>query len=154
VYHSKEPYIDLPPSRTQNIVFPATPRTVLTGSTKFSIIPWSSAWYYQVHLGSTLLAKPLSAAKVVWPTKYKLSVPHTFGHIEIIGTKKKMRAFWRVQTTSNDTYQAKVNDVYFDLMIRRQLIFPFATATTRSTSMRAVKPSTGSCFFIKHIMQV
>jgi hypothetical protein len=39
---------------------------------------------------------------VLWPVKYKLSVPHTLGHIEIIGTKKKMRAFWRVQTTSND----------------------------------------------------
>jgi hypothetical protein len=30
---------------------------------------------------------------VLWPVKYKLSVPHTLGHIEIIGTKKKMRAF-------------------------------------------------------------
>jgi hypothetical protein len=57
------------------------------------------------------LAKPLSAANVLWPVKYKLSVPHTLGLIEIIGTKKKMRAFWRVQTTSNDT-PSKCDDFF------------------------------------------
>ena len=40
----------------------------------------------KVHLGSMTLAKPLSATNMLWPVKYKLSVPHTLGLIEIIGT--------------------------------------------------------------------
>jgi hypothetical protein len=80
------------------------------------------------------LAKPLSAANVLWPVKYKLSVPHTLGHIEIIGTKKKMRAFWKVQITSN-VWDSITQEMVEPNADERERAMGFPTSTTNVHGM-------------------